>query len=474
MGLPEDIQSKIEKGGLKLVPEINAEGQPVVYTADEWGTAQAIRDDHQRSLRWCETWQKWLVSDRKPGVWVVDDYVDHRRKALITCVKQEERHPTSNVRFTSYGHNKNALSLAKPLLAITPSQFDTDPWILNCPAGVLDLRTNRMRPHSGELCMMQTAVNPASEWSATDTPYWISHLNTMCKGNVEIMEFLRRLAGLTLIGDQNAKPHLSPQLNGLGRNGKGVFCQGILYGLGDYGFSASSRLLTAKENEHTTEQASLRGKRMVVIEEVKRINSSLFKDLTGGGIKTARRMRSDDMQFLKSWTLWFNNNGPMMFNGDMSDGLWQRVPRIDFGQGIAEKDRLDDYAIRLKDEAPGVLAWAIQGCLEYLHYGIEIPESVRGDTEERKSDADPIKMFIAENYEEDSTEKVLGSDFAMKYTIWCKNRGENPGGMRSIYDELRTRMKFEVKAGTKNKTYIYGIKQRPLSLSELEQTWAQN
>lgn len=467
--VPDDIQKR-----LSLVTEQQQQEESTskfVFTADELGTAYRIVDDHKQNLRWCETWQRWLVSDRKLGVWVVDDMVDHRTKAVVSAIKQEAKHVDSKIKFTSLGHTNNALSLAKPMLAVSPSQFDTDPWILNCPAGVLDLRTNRMHPHSGELCMMQTAVNPASEWSPVDTPYWISHLNTMCKGNVEIMEFLRRLAGLTLIGDQNAKPHLSPQLNGLGRNGKGVFCQGILYGLGDYGFSASSRLLTAKENEHTTEQASLRGKRMVVIEEVKRINSSLFKDLTGGGIKTARRMRSDDMQFLKSWTLWFNNNGPMMFSGDMSDGLWQRVPRIDFGQGISEKDRLDDYAIKLQQEAPGVLAWAIQGCLEYLNYGIDIPESVRKATEERKSDADPLKAFITEHFDLAPNEKVLGSEFTKVYTGWAKERNESPGGMRTIYDELRSRIGLKVEAGTGNKTYIWGIKPKTMSLAEMSNQW---
>ncbi len=424
--------------------------------------AQQIARQHSGTLRWCEEMQKWLVSDRKPGVWLPDTFVDHRRKALASAQEQKKANPKSKVTFDSVRHTNNGLTLAKPFLSVSLAAFDTDPWLLNTPAGVVDLRIGKLRSWAtDDLFMLQTAVAPDDDWDPTRTQLWISHLKKMTHGNVEIMELLRRLAGMSLIGSQNLKPHIAPQLNGRGRNGKGVFLQGIIMALGDYAKFASTRLLTARENEHTTEQASLKGRRFVGVEEIQRVNAALFKDLTGGGTKQARKMRQDDTTFVKSWTLWFNNNGPLMFAGDTSDGLWSRVPRIDLGEGIPEGERDDEYAESLKAEGSGILAWALQGCREFLSEGLLIPESVRAATQERRLDADPLGMFVNEFYLKDADGKVLGSDFVQMYATWARERDERSGGMKTVYDELRTRFNLKVRPGAGNKTYIFGLKVKP-------------
>ena len=49
-------------------------------------------------------------------------------------------------------------------LTATVEQWDTDPWLLNTPGGVVDLHTGRMRPHAIEDYMTKmTAVAPGGD-----------------------------------------------------------------------------------------------------------------------------------------------------------------------------------------------------------------------------------------------------------------------------------------------------------------------
>jgi putative DNA primase/helicase len=457
-----------------------------VYTPDERGAAQRIADEWSDSLCWSEEWNRWLTRPEGSSTWEPDVLVLRTSKAMQSC----ERHqiapnapaPPAAGRFTRLAFLKASLELAKPLLAVRLSEFDVTPWGLNTPGGVVDLR-----PDGGQVLFPPESVTKRYLLSTrviperVETPLWDQHLERMTHGDIEVIAFLKRLAGITLIGDQNLKPHVSPQLNGLGRNGKGVFLQGLGWALGDYAQFASTRLLTTTENAHTTEQAGLRGMRLVVVEEVKRINSSLLKDLTGGGVMRARRMRADDEEFLKTWTLWFNNNGPMMYSGDMSDGLWQRVPRIDLGEGIPLLERIDDMAEQMKGEAAGVLQWALDGLAEYQKLGgLCTPGSVLAATEERKTDADPLQAFVMERYEFVEEGSVVASEFMRDYNEWAKATGEaHIGGRRAVYDELRCRVGLGIGVGAHNKTYIKGLKKRPMTFGGLSSeygglTWENN
>lgn len=441
----------------------------IIYPNTDVGMGRRLRDEWAGSVRYSQELGRWLI--KEGGVWKPETGKESQSCVLDVCLRQEEDAEGRGEQrpfLTRANFIKQVLFHGQAFLSVKLSEFDSDPWLLNTPEGPVDLRSGYASDmHNNALFMQSCCINPLGYWTPEVTPKWSAHIRRMCKGDIEVGAFLKRLAGMTLIGDQNLKHHIAPQLNGLGRNGKGVFLQGLAYALGDYAQFASTRLLTTTENAHTTEQAGLRGMRLVVVEEVKRINSSVLKDLTGGGVLRARRMRADDEEFLKSWTLWFNNNGPMMFSGDVSDGLWQRVPRIDFGVGIPEDERVDDMAVQLREEAAGILAWAVEGCLEYQQIGLCIPQSVKDNTAERRADADPLHLFVDERYDRDYGAKVLGSKFMDEYTDWCRNSSEaNPGGRKTVFDQLRTQLGLTIRPGTANKTFIYGLKERPLELAE--------
>lgn len=468
---------------MQFNPEYNTEADSQVFLGSEWGCADRFVKEWSQVARFCPDLGKqgeWIVWGVEPGIWTVD-----RSGALVqglaqeTCARQEVAHDNAGA-FVRASMVRNVLNMTRPSLLVSLSEYDANPWVLNTPFGVVSLRTGQMREWAqGEKFFMQTGVAPAF---GEDCALWDSHIRTMVSNTedpIGVAQYLKRLVGMSLLGDQDEKPHIAPVLCGAGRNGKGSFVDTLRIALGSYAGQASAKLLTSGEGDHTSEQAGLEGLRMVTCEEVLHINPSLFKALTGGGRLRARKMRQDDREFDKSWTIWLINNKPVKWrDGDRtSAGLWSRVPTVLLGDEIAEGDRDERWSRRLEEEAGAILAWAIEGCMEWLAaggglQGLGTPESVRETTTDRKESADPLQIFIDEHYEHCDSWGCTASSFMRKYTAWCKDTSEPaPGGRNTVYADLRERMKLKVDKGTGGQVRIYGLKERPLSLSQMAENY---
>jgi putative DNA primase/helicase len=80
--------------------------------------------------------------------------------------------------------------------AAVVEQWDADSWVLNTPAGIVDLRTGAVLPHDPAQYMTKiTAVAPDGE-----CPLWQKFLDEITGGDRALQAFLQRLAGYTLTG----------------------------------------------------------------------------------------------------------------------------------------------------------------------------------------------------------------------------------------------------------------------------------
>src|SRR4051812_40090960 len=64
---------------------------------------------------------------------------------------------------------------------VLPQHFDSDPWLLNCPNGTLDLRTGRLREHRREDLL--TKLCPTEYHPEAPCPLWESTLRAIFAGN---------------------------------------------------------------------------------------------------------------------------------------------------------------------------------------------------------------------------------------------------------------------------------------------------
>ena len=100
-------------------------------------------------------------------------------------------------------------------------------------------------------------------------------------------------------------------------------------------------------------------------QEGKRLAEGLVKQMTGGvdHIK-ARFLFQEYFQFAPQFKAYIGTNHLPVIK-DSDDAIWERIRRIPFTVQIPKEQRDKDLERTLATELPGILAWAVQGCLDW-------------------------------------------------------------------------------------------------------------
>ena len=317
-----------------------------------------------------------------------------------------------------------SLARSEPGIPILPDKFDTDQWALNCTNGTLDLRSGELRPHNrGDLL---TNLCPVEFDPAATCPSWDRMVQTILGGDAELIAFVQRAVGFSLTG--SVAEQMLFLLWGHGANGKSTFLNAILGMLGpDYGMQAPDGLLLAKRHDsHPTERADLFGKRLVSsaeVEDGRRLNEALVKQLTGGDRVRGRHMREDFWEFEPTHKLWLAVNHKPVIRGT-DHGIWRRVKLIPFTVTIGPEDQDKDLPAKLKAELPGILAWAVRGCLDWQQHGLGEPEAVRAAVAQYRGEMDVLGTFLTECCVEGKGCTARAGDVYAAYKKWCEANGE--------------------------------------------------
>jgi putative DNA primase/helicase len=366
--------------------------------------------------RWVGTWDKWLIWDEKR--WMIDKElrIELLAKQIAAGLWSEIGAAVAKgnldkdtigamASFAKISNSANgirnmvALARSEPGVPIGIEDLDTDPWVLNVENGTLDLKTGELREHRRDDFL--TKLAPVTYDPAATCPLWIEFLQTIFDANDELIGYLQRLAGYNLTGV--TEEHILPFLYGIGANGKSTFAETLLKLLGsDYAMKAAPDLLMAKRGEsHPTDRADLFGKRFVACietEDGRRMAEALVKEITGGDRIRARRMREDFWEFTPTHHVWLAGNyKPTIVGTDI--GIWRRIKLIPFDVVIADDEQDKQLPSKLADELPGILNWALEGCLEWQQNGMQEPDIVQVATKEYADEMDDIGQFLDEECE---------------------------------------------------------------------------
>ena len=176
----------------------------------------------------------------------------------------------------------------------------------------------------------------------------------------------------------------------------------------------------------------------VETEQGRQIAESLVKQLTGGDPVRARRMRADFFEFQPSHKLWVAGNYLPRIRGT-DNGIWRRIALVPFRVTFdrAHQDRTLPH--RLAAEAPGILAWAVAGCLEWQRGGLRIPEAILAATTEYRDQEDHVGRFLAECTVAGATHMVTAKALRARYEAWCDAEAEPPWSAKAVGTELGNR-----------------------------------
>jgi putative DNA primase/helicase len=421
---------------------------PLRDTLTDWGNAQRFVYDHGGRVRYCYPWGRWLVYDSKR--WVIDDacevenliketvrgiYVEaanvedaSERKKLATHAKASE----------SKKRVADALYLARsePGIPVRPRELDTDPWLLNCDNGTVDLRTGELREHRADDLL--TKMAPPAYDPAAEAPTFEHFLKRILPEEA-LRRFVRRAMGYAASG--SVSEELLAILYGTGANGKSTLVNAVMDVLGDYATQAPPELLLAKRNSHPTELAALFGARFVAsveVDEGRRLAEGLVKQLTGRDRITARRMREDFWQFDPTHTVFLaTNHRPEVRGTDVA--IWRRIKLVPFEVAIPLSEQDTALPEKLQDELPGILAWLVRGCLEYQGEGLGEPDAVLKATASYRSDMDLLAGFLEDRCVVHENARAGATQLYNAYGEWCSENGETAETQRRFGLRLRER-----------------------------------
>lgn len=426
------------------------------HTEKEWYTWQGHywkRDDTGRIKRY--------VSGRLASVYIRAGATLNERQAAIDLETEEGKAQLAKLKSTIAALTKRAFELkhiarcknvlnyaaSEDDMAITAEQWDCNKWVLAVQNGVIDLRTGECRegkPHDYIRTVCPT------EWQGLHAPArrWEQALQEIFEDRPDpdrqaLISFLQRFFGYGITGE--TRDHYFAVLYGdEGRNGKDTIAHALSYTLGPASGAISNDVLldTGKNRAAgaaTPHLSDLQGKRLAWASEPEkgsRFNVGQVKLLSGGGeISTRGVYEKRNHVFSPTHKLiLLTNHKPHADANDSS--FWDRLRLVTFNVRYVDNpdpakphEHKPDKALgnTLEQEASGILAWLVRGCLDWQKQGLNTPAEILAAGQSYRQEEDTIALFVEECCVENENVRCYASEAYNRYKTWC-----DAGNMRAI------------------------------------------
>lgn len=386
--------------------------------------------------RYVPAWKQWyrFGSDG----WREDSTIHHEIGNLCQAASRKKELATEGTKRSmgsfSTVSGVTKLAQANPAIIAQPDDFDAKPWLLATPDGVVDLRTGDIRPAKpDDLTTMLTAVAPAD---AEDCPRWHQFIDEATGGDCDLAIYLQKLAGYALTGI--ASEQQLWVFTGQGGNGKGTLTQTLQRLLGSYAKEATPEtFVNTRNSQHLAFIASLHRKRFVSVAEMPRNvswNLQRIQSFTGGDAVEANFMAGNPFTFVPQFTLVISANEPPMLSA-ADNAVRRRFRFVPFDHTPAHRDR--DLGEKLQAEWPGILRWAINGCLTWQREGLNPPPAVTLATDEQIDGDDYIGQWLEDESTVAPGEWASNRTIHESYSCWARDNGGPEMSMNSLGRRLR-------------------------------------
>jgi P4 family phage/plasmid primase-like protien len=246
-------------------------------------------------------------------------------------------------------NKKETVTRLHDFLLDYPATFDHDPFLLGVRNGVVDLRTGEHRPYSPE-DLMTDQIQVTFDKDAT-CPRFIKFLKEVAPNETDQCTLVDWFAIHSI---KLMFPYIM-FLNGLGRNGKGVYERVMKRFFGEDAFCGMAlEELTLKNNRFAG--AELIGKRGQIVSEAgeeqskgkRRIPTAFLKNSTGDGIIDSDRKNKSRIKFKPFHATTIDSNDMPLID-DMSKGWIERFCKVDMPYHYVDNPDPDNPMERQKD-----------------------------------------------------------------------------------------------------------------------------
>jgi putative DNA primase/helicase len=375
--------------------------------------------DHQRRRWFCFDRHHWRADATEQVMQDAIAAIRQRQACALDVAEPDER--KRRLRWTSAGESnsriRHLLELASSHadVAIDGSEWDHDPLLLGVQTGVLDLRAGTLR--AGHPADRITRVTPVPFDPEARCPRWDRFILEVCNDDEQLAAYLRRLIGYALTGATSEQAFWI--FYGLGSNGKSTLLEVLTrHVIPEHSWTMSFPVAQWTESLSEYQRAELVGRRLVIAkesEQQKRLHTEFIKSLTGGDTVNARHPYGRPFTFIPSAKFILACNHRPIIRDD-SHGMWRRVRLVPFSRTFEIDRGLIDV---LQREAPGILRWAVDGCLAWQTHGLDVPTVVERATSDYAHESDTLASFISACCVTLDGATVRGGTFYAAYVNWC-------------------------------------------------------
>ena len=346
-----------------------------------------------------------------------------------------------------------------PAVQVSPADLDANLLEISTPAGIVDLAAGTIRPADPLVDRHTKITRVAPDFTASPTRF-LGVLHWAFEHDPSVVDYLQRLFGLALIGEQRAQ--IFPIFLGRGANGKSLLFHILLAVIGGYGAKLAQDFLVLQRNEsHPEAIASLRGVRLALASEVpatSKFNEERVKALTGDTTIRARLMRENSYEFRNTVSIMLAaNHLPSVPVG--GPGWWRRVRVIDMPKTMPPEQQIptlgDDI---VREEGPAVLAWMIQGAMRFLAEGEKTPLSITEATRRYQVGEDTMARFLEEQLVLDPAMVTTRAGVYQNYQMWANTNRIFP--LLSAPKFIREMLMYLPQQPIDDTVNLYGIRLR--------------
>ncbi len=410
------------------------------YNRTEAGNAELFRDLYGINVRYDTNAGRWLLwngqrweEDADKGVMRLALKVARFRYTqaeTISDQRQREQEAKWALRSDSHASLKATLAIASSLEGIADSgEWDTDPLLLGVVNGVIELRTGHLRDGRREDRMTKFA--PVVYHPNATYPVWSRVVPEIFSHRKDVLHWIHKSVGYSITGLTREQALFFA--TGIGRNGKDKFMETLRKALGEgptgYAKDVPFSTFEAHNNDRIPNDiAMMAGRRFITASETqegKPLNEGRLKYLTGSESITARFLRQEWFTFKPQMKLWFAVNKKPRVR-DESHGFWRRMRLIPFEERFEGSRDDKQLSEKLEQELPGILAWAVEGCLLWQQEGLDPPpDLIVKATEDYRRDQDPLGDWLSERTESGTGEKFQASfqELFKDYREWATDLG---------------------------------------------------
>lgn len=412
------------------------------YNFSDVGNAERLIAAFGRIVRYRPQRNSWLIWSGKHWQPDHDNKIEVLARKVVKLLQQQgsalprieenEKVKESVYKFVLKSESDNRLramvNQAKSHQNIVIKEMNKNPYLLNFKNGTLNMKNGRLQKHNRRDYITKL-VNLEYDPSAK-CPHWLEFINKIFMGNAELIEYIQKSIGYSMTGDADLQCFYI--LHGQGSNGKGTFMKTIQTILGEYSATLKGNSLMAKMGDEGArgDLAKLEDKYFVVVnelEEGKSFDEALVKSLSSGAseVVPVRRLYEEEFDLHPGFKMWMTTNKLPKITGT-DQGIWRRVRKIPFNYNFETDENKDEHFFeeKLLPEMPGILNWAVEGCLKWRTEGMTVPDAVLYAINDYKYDMDPIQRFIDECCMLSETVKTNRISLYDVYCVWCKENKE--------------------------------------------------